>query len=158
MRNLFRGENTTMDKREKFLKGTEATLENYKRKIAKIDALLTNYKSSEKAHLVAESKKVKKSIEKAEDAFQALKASSQDKFEEIKASFVEIYDTLSDAFDEFSSHFTLDQFHHYKDEITNYGNDKIVEAQECIKKNPLACAAIALGVGYILGKLLNRSK
>ena len=147
-----------MTKNEKFLKGIESTLERYKTKISKIDGLLTDYKSPEKAHLVSESKKIRKNIEKAETAFQKLQSASQDKFEDIKESSLEIFDSLNEAFGEFSAHFTIDQLHHYKDEIKHYGNDKIIEAQEYIKKNPIACAAIALGIGYVIGKLLNRSK
>ena len=147
-----------MDKKDKFIKKTESTLEKYKDKIEKIDTLLANYKSTDKALLVTESKKIKENLKKADVAFKKLQSSSQDTFEEIKEYSLEIFDKLNDSFDEFSTHFTVDQLHHYKDEIANYGSEKISQAQSYIKKNPFTCAAYALGIGFILGKLLGRSK
>ncbi|OJW49150.1 MAG: hypothetical protein BGO67_11360 [Alphaproteobacteria bacterium 41-28] len=147
-----------MDKKEKFIKKTESTLEKYKDKISKIDVLLANYKSADKAQLVSESKKIKENLKKADVAFKKLQSSSQDTFEEIKEYSLEIFDKLNDSFDEFSTHLTIDQLHHYKDEIANYSCDKMNQAQDYIKKNPLTCAAYALGIGFIIGKLLSRSK
>jgi hypothetical protein len=147
-----------MDKNEKFLKDIESNLKKYKGKIAKIDDLLSNYKSSDKAYLVTQSKKIKDTLKKAEVTFKQLQTSSQDKFEDMKESFLEIYDMLSETFSDFSSHLSTDQLQHYKDEIANYSCDKMHDAQEYIKKNPLTCAAWALGIGFIIGKLMSRSK
>lgn len=147
-----------MDKKEKFIKKTESTLEKYKNKISKIDTLLANYKSADKAQLVSESKKIKENLKKADVAFKKLQSSSQDTFEEIKEYSLDILEKLDDSFDEFSTHFTIDQLHHYKDEIANYGCEKMNQAQDYIKKNPLTCAAYALGIGFIIGKILGRSK
>ncbi len=147
-----------MTKNEKFLKGIESTLEKYKNKILKIDDLMKKYKSPDKAHLLSESKKIKEILKKTEVTFKQLQATSQDKFEDMKESFLEIFDSLSESLNELLSHLTIDQFHYYKDEITNYGCDKMEDAQAYIKKNPLTCAAWALGIGFILGKLISRSK
>ncbi|HUX79994.1 MAG TPA: DUF883 C-terminal domain-containing protein [Alphaproteobacteria bacterium] len=147
-----------MTKNEKFLKGIESTLKRYKNKISKIDDLIAKNKSPAKAALAEESKNIKESLKKAEGAFQKLQTASQDKFEGIKESSAEIFDTLHNAFDEFSSHLTVDQLNHYKDEVANYGCDKMCDAQDYIKKNPLTAAACALGIGFVIGKLLSRSK
>jgi ElaB/YqjD/DUF883 family membrane-anchored ribosome-binding protein len=147
-----------MDKKEKFLKGIESSLEKYKSELSKIDKSLVDYRSSDKARLISQSKKLKESLKKAEAGFQDLKNSSQDKFEAVKESFLEIYDTLSDSFSELTSYLTIDQFQDYKDEIVSYGNDRIKEAERCIKKNPLTCTAWAFGIGVIVGALLCRSK
>lgn len=147
-----------MNTNEKFLKGIESSLEKYKEKLTKIDDLLAQHKSSDKARLVSQTKKLKEKLKRAETGFQELKDSSQDKFETIKASFLEIYDTLNDSFSEFTSYLTLDQFQEYKDDMVNYGIDKIKEAENYIKKNPLAGTAWAFGIGAILGALLCRSK
>lgn len=147
-----------MTKNEKFLKRIESSLERYKDKISKIDELLATYKSPDKAHLVSESKKIKETLKKADIAVKKLQSSSQDTFDEIKDYSLEIFDTLNESFNELSSYLTIDQLSHYKDEITNYGCDKMNEVQDYIKKNPLTCAAYALGIGFIIGKLLGRSK
>jgi ElaB/YqjD/DUF883 family membrane-anchored ribosome-binding protein len=147
-----------MTKNEKFLKRIESSLESYKDKISKIDEVLANYKSPDKAHLVSESKKVKEALKKADIAVKKLQSSSQDTFDEIKDYALDIFDTLNESFNELSSYLTIDQLGHYKDEITTYGCDKMNEVQDYIKKNPLTCAAYALGIGFIIGKLLGRSK
>lgn len=145
-----------MATKEKFLKGIESSLKRYKAELSKIDNSLVKYKASDKARLVSQSKKLKESLKNAETAFQELKTTSQDRFEDIKKSFLEMYDTLSDSFSDLTSHLTIDQLHHYKDEIIDYSCDKMSDAQACIKKHPLTCVGWAFGIGFILGVLLRR--
>lgn len=147
-----------MAKNEKFLKEIEASLNKYKKELSKLDSLLAKNKSSQKARLVSQSKKLKDNLTKAEATFEQLKSASQDKFDDTKKSFLETYNAMSEIFSDFSSHLTTDKLQHYKDEVTNYGCDKLCDAQDYIKKNPLTAAACALGVGFIIGKLLSRSK
>lgn len=147
-----------METREKYIKALEAKMKKYKNKISDVDSLLKNSKFHNKPHLVTESKTLKEKFKQAEDIFQQLKSSSKENFEEIKDSTAEIFDALKDALSDFSHFLTMDQIYHAKDEIAEYGCEKISEAEEYIKKKPLICAAGAFGVGFLIGTLLMRSK
>ncbi len=146
-----------MDKKDKYIKKIESNLKKYKDKISKIDSIMTDYKSSDRKHLLSESKNIKEKLKSAEGLFEKLKNSSQQNYEEIKESSSEVFDAVNDAFGEFSTLLTMDQLNHVKEDIVDYGHDKIFQIEDCIKKNPLTCAAYALGIGFLIG-ILTRSK
>ena|ERR1700722_15552007 len=147
-----------MENRKNYLKALDSKMKKYKNKILEIDKLLKKSKSPEKALLVSESNSLKEKFKQAEDIFQRLKSSSQENFADIKESSVEIFESLKEAYDDCSHLLTMDQLYQTKDDIAGYGNEKICEVGNYIKKKPLTCAAWAFGVGFLIGTFLTRSK
>ena len=45
-----------------------------------------------------------------------------------------------------------------KNEIVHYGAERAHDLEDKIKSNPFTTAAIALGVGFVVGDILSRSK
>ena len=72
--------------------------------------------------------------------------------------FAKAFEGIKEGFREFSTLLTMEQLWRAKDEITDYGQEKIDELQECIKKRPLLTAVCALGAGLLLGTLLKIRK
>lgn len=147
-----------MRKKEKYIESIENKIEKYKDKLSDVDKLMKSYKSNNKAQLEKERQNLKEKYKEAEAIFKKLKSSSQANFEDIKESSIYIFEDLKEAFEDFSDLLTLEKLYHVKDEVLDYGNEKVSEVQEYIKKKPLTCAALALGVGYLLGTLCKRSK
>ena len=71
---------------------------------------------------------------------------------------MEVFDNVKDAFYDFSNFLTMEQLYRTKDEIIDYGNDKLDEVEKLIKERPLTVAACAIGIGFLIGVLLTRSK
>jgi ElaB/YqjD/DUF883 family membrane-anchored ribosome-binding protein len=147
-----------MVNKEKYIKDLESTLEKYANKYSELDSKLKNYKAHDKKQLEVERKDLTKKLEQAEAIFTKLKAASQENFEEIKDSAGEIFEALGDAFQDFSNLLTMDQIYHVKDEVAAYGCERVEDVEGYIKKKPLVCVAVALGVGVLLGTILMRSK
>jgi ElaB/YqjD/DUF883 family membrane-anchored ribosome-binding protein len=129
-----------MVNKEKYIKDLESTLEKYANKYSELDSKLKNYKAHDKKQLEVERKDLTK------------------KLEEIKDSAGEIFEALGDAFQDFSNLLTMDQIYHVKDEVAAYGCERVEDVEGYIKKKPLVCVAVALGVGVLLGTILMRSK
>lgn len=146
-----------MDK-EKYVKTLETSMGKYKNKLEKIDEALKNYKAHNKDHLLAERNNLKEKYKQAEDIYEKLKNSTKENFKEIKESSAEIFDALKDAFHDYSSLLTMDQLYHVKDEVVEYGSEKMTEVEDYIKQKPLVCAAWAFGIGFLVGTVLTRSK
>jgi ElaB/YqjD/DUF883 family membrane-anchored ribosome-binding protein len=147
-----------MDNKEKYTKKAKSNIDNYKNKMADLDKIMKSYKPHNKAHLESASQNLKEKYKEAEAIYKKLQSSSQENFEDIKESSAQIFDALKEAFSDFSHLLTIDQLYHTKDEIVDYGNEKVSDVQEYIKKNPLTCAGIALGAGFIIGLICKRSK
>lgn len=147
-----------MTKKEKYIEDIGNKIEKYKDKLSDVDKLMKSYKAHNKVQLEKERQNLKEKYREAEAIFKKLKSSSQTNFEDIKESSTHIFEALKEAFDDFSDLLTLERLYHVKEEVVDYGNEKVSEVQEYIKKKPLTCAAIALGVGYLLGTLCKRSK
>lgn len=147
-----------MERKNKYIKELEEKMKKYKNKISEIDAQMKQRNFRDKPHLLSGNKSLKEKYKQAEYIFKKLSSASQENFEEIMDSSVEIFDSLKEALSEFSSLLTMDPVYYAKDEIVDYGNEKIKEIENCIKKKPLACAAWAFGIGFIIGKIFPRSK
>lgn len=151
-------EEKAMNKKDKYIKDLQIKMKKYKHKILEIDAQMKQKRFRDKPDLLSESKSLKEKFKQAEHIFKKLSSASQENFEEIKESSVEIFDALKEAFRDFSSLLTMDQVYHTKDDIVEYGNEKVAEVEKYIKKKPLVSAACALGIGFLIGKILTRSK
>lgn len=147
-----------MEKNEKYIKSLESSMKKYQEKIASIDSLLKEYKAHNKEHLMAGRDDIKEKLKKAEDIFKKLKSSSKENYDEIKSSSLDAVDALKEAFHDFSGLLTLDQLYYAKDEIAEYGCRKVNQVEDYIKQKPLASAACALGIGFLVGIYLMRSK
>ncbi len=147
-----------MSKKEDYIKQAEKSMDKYKEKISKIDNLLENYKSNGKNELVAQRENLKEKFDQAEQMLKKITSSSEENYEKIKENATEIFDNVKEAFHEFSSFLTLEQLSRTKEELVDYGSEKLDEVQSLIKKHPLKVAAWAVGIGFIIGSLLTRSK
>jgi len=147
-----------MANKEEYIKELESNMDKYKNKISKIDSLLKNYKSDDKNNLVTESDNLKLKLQQAEQSLKKLKSATADTYETLKESSEEMWGSIKEAFHEFSSLLSMEQLIRTKDEIADYGSERIEDVQEYIKKRPLMTAAWALGIGFLVGTLLTRSK
>lgn len=147
-----------MSTQEQYIKSFEQKMKKYTDKIAKIDSQLKSYKANNKAKLLSGREELKEKFKEGEAIYKKLKSSTKANFEEIKESAADTLDSLSDAFQEFSHLMTMDQLHYVKDEIAAYGTDKVIQAEDYIKRHPLEAAGWAFGLGFVVGLLLTRSK
>ena len=141
-----------------YIQEMDSNMKKYKDKISKIENFLSEYSAGDKAHLVSENNSLKEAFEKGEDIFKKLKSSTEENYEEIHEAFAKAFEGIKEGFREFSTLLTMEQLWRAKDEITDYGQEKIDELQECIKKRPLLTAVCALGAGLLLGTLLKIRK
>jgi len=147
-----------MKTKEDYIEQIQKNIDKYKDKISKTDKLLENYHSNNKSELLDHRKNLKNKFEKAEGMLEKIKFAGEKEYEQIKEEASEVFDGIKEAFHEFSSFLTIEQLYHAKDEIIDYGNEKLDEAQELLKQHPLAAAASALTLGFIIGSLFTRSK
>jgi len=147
-----------MSKKEDYIKQAEKQMDKYKDKISKIDNLLENTKASGKSELLAQRENLKDKFDQAEQMLKKIKSGSEENYEKIKENAAEIFDNVKEAFHEFSSFLTMEQLYRTKDEIVDYGNEKLDEVQSFVKERPLTVAAWAMGIGFIIGTLFTRSK
>lgn len=143
--------------RDKFLSSLESTLNQYERKIKKLSKNMANSTSEGKESFSQAIKNIQKKYQKAEKVYQNLKASTADNWEEIKSQASEIFDELHDAFNEITDNFSWDHLNQVTEEAMDYGQEKLDQLSDCIRKKPFTSALWALGIGFILGKML-RSK
>lgn len=127
-------------------------------KINFLDELLESYKSNSKPKFLAQRNTLKDKFDQAEQMFKEITSFSEENVEKIKENAGEIFDNLKEAFHEFSSFLTMEQLSRTKDEIVNFSNEKLDEVQNFIKEHPLNVAAWTMGIGFLIGTLLTRSK
>ena len=147
-----------MDTKEAYIKQVEKQMESYQNKINKIDDILKNYKSDNKSEILAHRKDLSERFEQAENMLKKIKSSSAEGYEEIKEEAKEIFTHVKDALQEFSSSLSLDRLSRVKEEVVEFGSEKIDEMQELMKKHPITVAAWAISIGFIIGTLFTRSK
>ncbi|MBY0500525.1 MAG: hypothetical protein K2P93_00800 [Alphaproteobacteria bacterium] len=147
-----------MATKEAYLSELEAQMEKYKNKISKIDELVSNYKSSNKKQLMAERDSLKEKFQEGENTLKKIKSSSEDNYEKIKEASLETFENLKEAFYEFSNLLTMEQLTKAKNEIVEFGDEKLDEIEDYIKKRPLLIVGCALGMGFLIGTLLRSSK
>ncbi len=147
-----------MASKEKVIQSLEKNMKKYKNKVTSIDSLLKDYKAHNKEHLMEEREDLKEKLKEAEAIFKKLKSSSQENFEEIKASTTEAFTNLKEALHDFSNLLTIDQLYHARDEVVEYGSEKVTQVENYIKQKPLSSAAWAFGIGFLIGAFIKRSK
>jgi len=147
-----------MDTKEDYIKELEKNMDKYKNKISKVDSLLANYNSSNKAELLNQHQSLKHKFVDCGDILKEIKSAGEEEYEQIKEKSSEIFEDIKNAFEEFSSFLTMEQLCLVKDEIVDFGNEKLAEVQELLKQHPLTAAASALILGFIIGTLFTRSK
>lgn len=145
-----------MENKEQHYQDLNSKLEKYKKKISIIDKLLKNHRSHDKEHLISEINKLKGIYQQAEDIFQTLAYATEENYEEIKKSSIEIFEILKKSSDQFSHLLTMGQLSHMKEEIRDFGNEKLSEIEEYAKEKPFTCAAGAFGVGLLVGAITVR--
>ncbi|OJW50236.1 MAG: hypothetical protein BGO67_02600 [Alphaproteobacteria bacterium 41-28] len=147
-----------MNGKENYIKQVQENMGKYKDKLSKIDELLESYKSNNKPKFLAQRNTLKDKFDQAEQMLKEITSSSEEDVEKIKENAGEIFDNLKEAFHEFSSFLTIEQLSRTKDEIVNFSNEKLDEVQNFIKEHPLTVAAWTVGIGFLIGALLTRSK
>lgn len=147
-----------MRTKQEYIEQIQNNIDKYKDKISKIDKLLENYNPNNKSELLNHRKNLKNKFEKAEGMLEKVKSAGEEEYEKIKEEASEVFDGIKEAFHEFSSFLTIEELYHVKDEIVDYGNEKLDEAQELLKQHPLTAAASALTLGFIIGSFFTRSK
>lgn len=147
-----------MNTKEAYTNQVQKQMEKYKDKLPKIDDLLKNSKSEWGAELLSQRENLQDKFNEAEKMLRRVSSSSEDAYEKIKEDALEVFEEVKEAFQEFSSFLTLEQLYRAKEEILDYGNDKLDEVESFIKNRPLSVAVCAIGVGFLIGKLLSHSK
>lgn len=147
-----------MNTKESYTKKVQQQMDKYKDKLSKIDDLLKNSQSKSKSELLSQRENLQEKFDEAEKMLKKVMSSSEENYEKIKENAIEIFENVQEAFHEFSSFLTIEQLYRAKDEIIDYGGDKLDEAERFIKNRPLTVAACALGIGFLLGTILMRSK
>lgn len=147
-----------MSKKETYIKELETNLENYKNKISKIENLLEDYKGSNKRDLLNQKATLQEKFDDGKKMLKKIQAASEQEYEKMRESAGTIFESIKEAFYDFSHFLTLEQLARTKKELTQLGGQTVDEAQDIIKHHPLAIAAGALGLGFIVGTLLARSK
>ncbi len=147
-----------MNTKESYTKQVQSQMDKYQDKLSKIDDLLKSTKSKGRSELMSQRESLRDKFDEAEKMLKKVSSSSEEAYEKIKDNAVEIYENVRDAFHDFSSYLTMEQLYRTKDEIIDYGHDKLEEAEKLIKERPLTVAACAIGVGFMIGVFLTRSK
>lgn len=147
-----------MSTRENYTKQIQNQLIEYKDKLSKIDDLLKNSKSKRRAELLTQRKTLQDKFDEAEQMLKKVTAASEENYEKIKETAVEVFDNVKEAFQDFSSFLSLDHLYETKDEIIDYGEEKLDEIETLIKNRPLTATVCALSIGFLIGTLLTRSK
>lgn len=147
-----------MSTKDDYIKQAQQSVDKYKDKISKIDNLLEKYKGEGKSDLFAHRENLKDKFDQAEKMLKKITSSSEENYEKIKETASEVFGNVKEAFHDFSSFLTLDQLSRAKDEVVDFGNEKLDEIQSYIKKRPLTIAAWAVGIGFLIGTLFTRSK
>lgn len=147
-----------MTKKEEYIKKIEESMKKYKDKISKIDSALENYKADNKSDLLAQSENLKEKFEQGEQMLKEIRSATEEKYETIQEKAAEVFESVKEAFNEFSNFLTMEQLSRTKDEIMDLGSEKLEEVQSFIKNHPLTMAAWAMGIGFLVGTLFTRSK
>lgn len=141
-----------------YIQEMESHMEKYKEKISKIERFLNDYKSEDKAHLVSETHSLRDKLKKGEDILKKLQSATEENYEEIREAFIKSFEAIKEGFREFSTLLTMEQLFRAKDEMTEYGQEKIDELQDYIKEHPILVASCALGVGFLVGIFFQAKK
>lgn len=147
-----------MSDKEDYTKKIQKNMDKYKDKISRIDHFLGNAKANGREALLSQRDSLKEKLTDGEKMLQKVQSSSEDGYEKIKESAAEVFEELQAAFHEFSNFLTMEQLYRTQDELIEFGNEKIEDVQELVKNNPLTILACAIGVGFLVGTLLTRSK
>jgi len=147
-----------MSTKETYTKELEKNLENYKNKISKIEGLLETYKGNNKRDLLAQKTTLEEKFEEGQEMLKKIKAASEEEYEKVRDTAVTLFDSIKEAFYDFSHFLTLEQLSRTTKELTQLGTQTVDEAQDLIKHHPFSVAAGALSLGFIVGTLFARSK
>lgn len=147
-----------MTSKQDYIKEAEKQMDKYKTKISKIEEFLKGYKSEGREQFLAHQNDLQDKFNQAEKMLKKITDSSEKEYEQIKESATKIFDDVKEAFYEMSSFLTFEQLSRAKDEVIDFGNEKLDEAQTYIKEHPLTAAAWAVGIGFLIGSLITRSK
>lgn len=147
-----------MNTKQNYINQVQKQMDKYKDKLSKIDDLLKSTKSKEKSELLSQRENLQDKFDEAEKMLKKVSSSSEEAYEKIKDNATEIFENVKDAFHDFSHFLTMAHLYRTKDEIVDYGSDKLDEAEKLIKERPLMAAACAIGIGFLIGTLLTRSK
>lgn len=147
-----------MSTKEAYIKEIEHSLENYKNKISRIEELLNDYKGNNKQELLNQKNILQEKFDDGRKMLRQIQAASEQEYEKMRDSAVTLFDSIKDAFYDFSHFLTIEQLSRAKKELSQLGSQTMDEAEDLIKHHPLSIAAGALSLGFIVGTLFARSK
>lgn len=147
-----------MADREENLKELDGEIKNIKDKIKIIESSLKKAKSQAKEKLLSEKQELQKKLKLAEDIYQKLESAPPGSYGDLKAVSSALFDYLKGNVQEYTHLLSMDPVYHAKDDVIEFSCEKAAQVEKCIKEKPLLSAACALGIGFILGALLTRSK
>jgi ElaB/YqjD/DUF883 family membrane-anchored ribosome-binding protein len=142
--------------KQEFMNSLQETLNQYEEKISSLPQNLKNYSSQKKAHLSSGLETMKKKFEEAKKIYKKLEEATEDNWEEIKNNSLNAFEELKKTFKSSSDSdlSPISHFNEISEEVVDYAHEKINHLNEYIKARPLTAAFWALGIGFILGKVL----
>jgi ElaB/YqjD/DUF883 family membrane-anchored ribosome-binding protein len=143
-----------MKNKDELMKELEEKLDKYSAKLSKIKSIATT-KLSGNESVQSKIENTQGKLKEAYAVYENLKEASADDWQELKKSSSKAVEALKDSFHEIMNGETKDQLSSVKDEIWDFGEDKLHELEKQLKEKPFASAAFALGVGFVLGRFFS---
>lgn len=147
-----------MNDKEKYLTDMQKNLDRYQRKFENASKSVANYSAQKKDQANSEIEHLKGRLDSAQQVYGDLKKATADNWDSLKDTASEAFRDLKDGFYEYADYLSLESLGHVKDEVMDYGQERMNDLSDCIKKKPFTSAAWALGIGFILGKMMTKAK
>lgn len=139
-----------MNERETYLDNLKNQLDGYTQQLAKIQSEFTGKTGQ---HVEEINSSLQDILQDAVNAYGKLKSASAEEWEPLKIHTVEAFNALKEAFNE-----KLSASAHHVKEYAEAVSETCQEQLECVetyvKEHPLKSILIAVGAGFLLGKIL----
>jgi ElaB/YqjD/DUF883 family membrane-anchored ribosome-binding protein len=138
-----------MDRNKEYLNDLKDELTSYGKKLSKIQS-----QAKEKAgtHSQKIQKTLQDALHDATDAYSKLKDASSEEWEPLKKISAKTFNHLKECFEDFLSS-SADKSEEYLSQLESYSEEKAELIGEYISKNPLKSILVAIGIGFIVGKI-----
>ncbi len=131
-------------------------LDEFKKELNAYTQKLKEIQKPLKGKAGKESQKISNSLQEllqeAKKAYGKLETASAEEWGPLKAIANTAFENLRESFEE-TAHSLSEQVKVYADQIEEYSQEQIENTSEYIKSNPFKSTLIALGVGYIIGRI-----
>lgn len=148
----------TTDTQKGYIQEAEKKMKKYQDVLAGISKFLESRYEKKNKDIQAYEKTLTKQFTDAEKQLTKIKDAGEDEVEKVNEALGQVFDEIKSSLYDFSKYISVDQLYKGKDELINFGNEKLEEAQQLLKNHPFMAAGSALSIGFIIGKLFGRSK